>query len=155
MSGRGQYRLCPTSILEWSKMRPEQRKKIIADFHSSSLRSETKVETNVISPLLGKPANTTFCLSVDAEDSGIETLPLVTLQGMWEKACKLLTMSNGITAALGDDEKARMVSSFSGKTPHFVSSNPLVSTFVTPVVFNGTLPKYAVILLLSLKPMES
>ena len=75
----------------------------------------------------GNTASTTSsscCLSVGAEDSGIETLPLITLQSMWEKASKLLTMDNGITAAPSEDRKARMASSFSGKTPHFVSSRP-------------------------------
>ena len=42
LSGRGQYRLCAqfnyfsTSILEWSKMRPDQRKRIISQFDSAS-----------------------------------------------------------------------------------------------------------------------
>ena len=126
LSGRGQYWLCAqygylsTSILEWSKMRPEQRKKIITDFDFSLLRSVDKVKASTVSPQSSKP--TPSCLSIDAEDSGIETLPLVTLHGMWEKASKLLTMGNGITAAPSDDKKARMASSFSGKTPHFVSS---------------------------------
>ena len=41
LSGRGQYRLCAqfnylsTSILEWSKMRPDQRKKNISLFDSA------------------------------------------------------------------------------------------------------------------------
>ena len=59
---------------------------------------------------------------VGPEDSGIETLPLVTLQCMWEKASKLLSMGNGITAAPCDDGKVRMASSFTQKAPHFVSS---------------------------------
>ena len=130
LSGRGQYRLCAqyvylsTSILEWSKMKPDQRKKIIADFDSSPLRPDSKgeVEARAVSQSSEKSGTSPACLSVNAEDSGIETLPLVTLQGMWEKASKLLTMENGITAAPSDDRRARMASSFSGKTPHFVSS---------------------------------
>ena len=122
------YRLCAkynylsTSILEWSKMRPEQ-KKIIADFDSSSLRFDNRGEINarVVSQSSEGTNTNQASLSVDAEDSGIETLPLVTLHGMWEKASKLLTMGNGITAAPSDDRRARMASSFSGKTPHFVS----------------------------------
>ena len=132
LSGRGQYRLCArysylsTSILEWSKMRPEQRKKIIADFDSSLLRSDSNAKAIAVSQS-GNTASTTLssvCLSVGPEDSGIETLPLITLQSMWEKASKLLTMDSGITAAPSEDRKARMASSFSGKTPHFVSSRP-------------------------------
>ena len=125
LSGRGQYRLfLSTSILEWSKMRPEQRKMLITDFDSSSLRSsgKTKAIAAAVSQSSETGCTTPSYLSIDAEDSGIETLPLVTLQCMWEKASKLLTMGNGITAAPSDDKKARMTSSFSGKTPHFVSS---------------------------------
>ena len=130
LSGRGQYRLCAqysflsASILEWSKMRPEQRKKLITDFDSSSLRSsgKTKAIAAAVSQSSETGSTTPSYLSIDAEDSGIETLPLVTLQCMWEKASKLLTMDNGITAAPSNDKKARMASSFSGKTPHFVSS---------------------------------
>ena len=90
LSGRGQYWLCAqyvypsTSILEWSKMRPDQRKKIIADFNSSPLRSDSKdeVEARAVSQSSEKSGTSPACLSVNAEDSGIETLPLVTLQGM-------------------------------------------------------------------------
>ena len=128
LSGRGQYRLCAkynylsTSILEWSKMRPEQWK-IIADFDSSSLRFDNRgeIKARAVSQSSEGTNTNRASLSVDAEDSGIETLPLVTLHGMWEKASKLLTMGNGITAAPSDDRRARMASSFSGKTPHFVS----------------------------------
>lgn len=131
LSGRGQYRLSAefryllTTILEWIKMRPDQRKKIIADFDSASLKTDFR-DRGAVTPKCGmrncpmEMACTS--MSISAEDSGIQTLPLVTLHGMWDKASKLLSMSNGITAAPGEDKRARMVSSFSGKTPHFVSS---------------------------------
>ena len=48
-------------------------------------------------------------LSVSADDSGITSIPLVTLTLMWNKAFELLSTSNGITPAPGDDPKARMV----------------------------------------------
>ena len=127
LSGRGQYRLCEqynylsTPVLEWSRMRPDQRKKIIADFDSSSLRTESMDDGDIRVPSNCGSKNAAS-MSIQAEDSGIETLPLVTLHGMWEKATKLLAMDNCITAAPGDDKRARMVSSFSSKTPHFVSS---------------------------------
>ena len=105
-------------------MRPEQRQKIIADFDSSSLRPDStdKVEASEVSQSSKIGGISSAYLSVDAEDSGIETLPLVTLHGMWEKASKLLTMGNGITAAPGDDKRARMAFSYSSKSPHYVSS---------------------------------
>ena len=44
--------------------------------------------------------------SINAENSGIEILPLITLQAMWDKASKLLTLDNAITAAPSEDKKA-------------------------------------------------
>ena len=55
LSGRGQYRLCTqfnylsTSVLEWSKMRPDQRKKIIADFDSASMKALYREEDTTTS----------------------------------------------------------------------------------------------------------
>ena len=56
--------------------------------------------------------------SINAENSGIEILPLITLQAMQDKASKLLTLDNAITAALSEDKKAR---TFSLKT-HFIAT---------------------------------
>ena len=59
-------------------------------------------------------------LSVSAEDSGITKLTPVTLQHMWAKAERLLSASNAITPAPGDDTTARMVLSSSSPVPHLV-----------------------------------
>ena len=61
-------------------------------------------------------------LSVSAEESGIDFLPLVTLQMIWQKAEKLLNSKNAITNAPGSDNKARMVLSQSSAVPHFVTT---------------------------------
>ena len=53
---------------------------------------------------------------------GIEVIPLVTLNSMWEKAVKLLSMENAVTMAPGDDKKARMIMSYSSAIPHLVRS---------------------------------
>lgn len=81
-----------------------------------------EIRARAVSQLSKNDSTSPASLSVNAEDSGIETLPLVTLHCVWEKVSTLLTMRNGITAAPCDDKRARMASSFSGKTPHFVSS---------------------------------
>lgn len=62
-------------------------------------------------------------LSVSAEECGIDTLPHVTLQMMWQKAEKLLNSENAITNAPGSDSKARMVSSQSSAMPHFITTH--------------------------------
>ena len=94
LSGCGRYWLCTqfncslTLVLKCSKMRPDQRKKIIADFDSMPLKAEyikdnkTSSHSKISSlQLPTKPAGT----SISADDSGIETIPLVTLHGVWDK----------------------------------------------------------------------
>lgn len=78
--------------------------------HSESLDSPT-------------PTNSQSILSVNAEDSGIISFPLLTLNAMWKKASELLSCDNGITPAPGTDPKARMVISYSQQAPHHVRSS--------------------------------
>ena len=61
-------------------------------------------------------------LSINAEDLGILTIPLITLQSMWDKAEQLLSSKTEITPAPGSDPKARMVLSLTSDTPDFVKS---------------------------------
>ena len=61
-------------------------------------------------------------MSISAEDSGIETIPLITLTKMWRKAEELLQMENGIIPTPGSSDKARMVISYSQSAPHHVQS---------------------------------
>ena len=103
LSGRGQYRLLPefqhlgVPIQDWMKMRPDQRQKIIADFDNATLgRSKlSKSHGQLKEPLIQNPSSE---LSISAEDSGICTIPLVTLEAMWSKAGELLSADNAITA---------------------------------------------------------
>lgn len=50
----------------------------------------------------------------------ISTLPLATLDAMWNKAEEYLLSSSDIQTAPGNDRKSKMVTSRSGGTPHFV-----------------------------------
>lgn len=120
LSGRGQYRLSPNyshfavSVSEWTKMRPEQRRNIIAKFDNATLKSRLLLTHG------GGTASVEKTLSVTAEDSGITKLTLPTLEHMWDKAEKLLSSKNAITLAPGDDPTARMVLSSSLPLPHLV-----------------------------------
>lgn len=62
------------------------------------------------------------CLSITAEDSGITTIPLVTLDGMWSNAEQILNSDNAITHAPGSNKKACMVISCSQAGPHRVQT---------------------------------
>ena len=122
LSSRGQYRLLPeyshytVSAVEWGKMRPEQRRQIIARFDKATLKSRLSV------PQLcnQKDVNKEKHLSIRVEDSNISKLTLATLQFMWDKAEKLLATKNAITPAPGDDISAKMVLSTSSQMPHLV-----------------------------------
>jgi hypothetical protein len=126
LSDRGQYRLLPmyrylgTSVLEWSKMQPEQRQILVASFDSAMLLSQSQPRHT---PVVGETSSGTDEkkeLSISPEDSGISTIPLITLQGMWSKANLLLSKKNAITDAPGEDRKARMVASLTSEVPHFI-----------------------------------
>lgn len=128
LSGRGQFRLCHgfahygTSTQMWMKMRPDQRQEIVSAF--------VKVKLPMVSEQHGSGGSADDCskvdssiLSVGAEDSGITSFPLLTLNGMWDKASELISCDNGITPAPGNEKKARMVLSYSQTTPHHVRSH--------------------------------
>ena len=66
----------------------------------------------------GKEGN--VCLSISADDCGIHTIPMVTLEGIWNKAMSLLNGDNSITVAPGPDKRARVVLSYRSETPHLV-----------------------------------
>jgi len=60
--------------------------------------------------------------SINADESGIQIIPSVTLHGMWNKANRLLSIEKGITPAPGIDKKALMVLSLTSETPIFIRS---------------------------------
>ena len=61
-------------------------------------------------------------LSISTDDSGITTIPLVTLDAICSKAIELLSTSNAITCAPGTQKKACMVLSYSQVTPHLIQA---------------------------------
>ena len=130
LSGRGQVRLCtdvahfgvPTPL--WVKMSAEQRREVVSMFDKAKLPNRAATQETGLErsdSFTGMPTSEAV-LSVSAEDSGIVSIPLVTLTSMWNKASQLLSTTNGITPAPGVDSKARMVISHSQVAPHHVRS---------------------------------
>lgn len=132
LSGRGQYRLCPSvahygvPTQSWIKMTPEQRREVVSAFEKANVpkiavtQTRRSVEYSSDSDTLVPEAE--ISLSVSAENSGIISIPLVTLCAMWNKATELLSTQNAVTPAPGNDSKARMVLSRSQSVPHHVRS---------------------------------
>ena len=130
LSGRGQYRLCPdvahygVPAQSWIKMTPEQRREVVSNFEKARLprRAILQIEDCVESPTATSTLSSEaqVSLSISAEDSGIVSIPLVTLTAMWNKASELLSTQNAIMPAPGNDFKARMVLSRSQDMPHHV-----------------------------------
>ena len=48
-------------------------------------------------------------------------VPITCVEGIWNKAVKLLQEENAIVPAPGQSPEARMVLSYTGKTPHMVT----------------------------------
>lgn len=140
LSGRGKYQLCkPYEHLqvqpqEWVKMTSDQRKRHIKEFDAAAMRGSGSTQNrseNLVStsPSLSKPSGSSTAshhnanqkyLSVLCEDSGIENVPFATLHSIWVKAEEYLNSPSDIVTAPGGDRKAKMVSSKSSITPHFV-----------------------------------
>ena len=59
-------------------------------------------------------------LSISAADSNITSLPKATLETMWDKAEEYLQSKVDAMTAPGSDPKAKLVTSRSGSSPHFV-----------------------------------
>lgn len=129
LSGRGQYCLKPefshygVTTQEWMRMRPDQRQSVIDAFQKAKLPAVTstndrpadKGESSIASGIVGS-----HNLCIKPEDSGITSIPLVTLSDMWVKAEKLVSTKNSITPAPGSCKKAHMVLSYSATAPHLV-----------------------------------
>ena len=74
-----------------------------------------------LTPSTSDPSTSVPNLSVTAESAAeIVNVPLTCLQGVWEKAKKLVSTPNAITPAPGQEPEARMVLSYSGNVPHMV-----------------------------------
>ena len=131
LSGRGQYRLnlefahYGVSTQEWIKMRTDQRQQVLEIFQKATLPVHAKTsrepEPEEV-PAVGLAQTQDRHMSIRAEDSGITTIPHVTLDALWVKAEQILQSLNAITPAPGENKKARMVLSYSQATPHHVQT---------------------------------
>ena len=132
LSGRGQYRLNPefahygVSTQEWIKMRTDQRQQVLEIFQKATLpvhaQTSREPEPEEV-PAVGLAQTQDRRMSIRAEDSGITTIPHVTLDALWVKAEQILQSVNAITPAPGENKKARMVLSYSQATPHQTKSD--------------------------------
>ena len=140
LSGRGQYRLCEETrhlgvvLEEWNKMRPDQRQRIVQWFMSyrptvttSTFTSEAESVVSVKDGQQSGPKSTdkpgcskVNSLLISAEESGIHTIPLITLEAIWSKAAALLQGDNTISPAPGRDRRSHVVISYRSDTPHLV-----------------------------------
>ena len=132
LSGRGQYRLSEdyqhlsVSVEKWNKMRPDQRKKVVKGFDLAQLKSSSSGKFALLSdaPVDGASSSSslgaTGTLRISAENSGINSIPLITLQSIWSKAESLVQGENNITPVPGAEKRARAVISYRSDVPHIV-----------------------------------
>lgn len=133
LSGRGQFRLCEQyrhlqiHPQEWVKMTSDQRRTVVKKFDDSPLRKSKVTGQAIFQTTVSIDSNpesggvsTKSCISITSEDCGITTLPQPTLDSIWTKALEYVLSSSDVVAAPGGDPKAKMVSSRSGTSPHYV-----------------------------------
>ena len=113
------------------------------------------------SPQLSSHSNSpmqisTSTLSVDVSIAAtLVNIPITCLEGIWVKAKRLMETDGAIAPALGQPSEARMVLSYSGKTPHMVTPKKMETSVEIQVVPTGNRLASALILLQWLKLMDS
>ncbi len=130
--GRGKYQLCEQyQSLEipesrWFLMNTQQRKAHLKKLHSvttcaDSAEKLTSLDNSSKEQSVFSNVENVIELSVDLNSASQEvSMPITILEGIWTKAHRLLTTNNAIVLAPGQPPEARMVLSYSGKTPHMV-----------------------------------
>jgi hypothetical protein len=115
---RSQYRFLEIQESVWFTMNAQQRQKHLSRVHSVSL-AEAEDSSTIANSSASKGTAT---LSMDAEAvAKSSNLPVVCVEGILQKASKLLQEENAIVPAPGQSSEARMVLSYSNKTPHMVT----------------------------------
>ena len=118
------YRYLQVPESEWFTMTSQQRVKHINKVQSVSV---IDVEESVDiqrpgNPSRSNPTHSSTKLSVDANAAAEGmNVPLPSMEGIWRKARDLIGDPSGMSPAPGQSPQARMVLSFSGKTPHMVT----------------------------------
>ena len=132
-------------------MRAEQRREVVSAFEKAKLPRTSQQSSGACDSYsdLSTEANLSI-LSVSAEDSGISSIPLVTLSAMWDKTSELLSKENGIPAVPGNDPKSRMVVSYSQICSHTIAvaeQNGELMNFLQWYVKSGQTPNLSTVAL--------
>ena len=102
---------------------PDQRKRVVQRFMAYQLSGETNSSPHAPCEQQSSTSNSmhqdtkAVSINVSTADCGIETVPLITLEGIWNKANALLQDKNAISPAPGSDRRAHVVLSYHSETP--------------------------------------
>ena len=104
-------------------MRTDQQQQVLEKFEKATLpvHAQASSEPKQVAAV-GLAQAQDRHMSIRAEDSGITTIPHVTLDALWVKAEQILQSGNAITPAPGENKKARMLLSQSQATPQHVQT---------------------------------
>ena len=119
---KDEYKFLEIPESKWFNMNLTQRKNHLAKVHSLAVMSLSDSE-NYREPDVDQchaPTATQLAVSVESVANALN-LPLTCVQSIWRKAAELINDKNAIFPAPGQNEEARMVLSYSGKTPHLVT----------------------------------
>jgi hypothetical protein len=119
---------------KWFVMNAQQRRKYLSKVHSTEVVDATSHDCLQPRDLAVSSSAPEECnvpkqapfnlsvLSVDLERAAQHVnIPFKCLEGLWDKAIKLINSNNSIVSAPGHDPEARMVLSYSGKVSHLVT----------------------------------
>ncbi len=131
LSGRGQFQLCEqyrylqVHAQEWVKMTSDHRRNAVKKFDDAPLRKSKSTSQGTLQAAMSSDSDavsTKSSMSVESENCGITTLPQAILDSIWTKALEYVLSSSDVVAAPGGDPKAKMVSSRSSTSPHYVQA---------------------------------
>lgn len=118
---RQQYEFFQISETQWFTMTTQQRAKHLAKIQSADVVDSLVLEDDKEDTETGKEKEVGHNLSISADEAreGLN-IPITCLEGVWKKATELLRTDSAMSSAPGQESEARMVLSYSGKTPHLV-----------------------------------
>ena len=100
-------------------MNISQRQHHLSKVHSLAIAKSTSIQ-DACTEKAGTVGTSQLSVTVESAAKDMH-VPMTCIEGIWRKATKLICDQNAIVPAPDQSEEAKMVLSFSGKTPHLVT----------------------------------
>jgi hypothetical protein len=120
---RKQFKFLEITESKWFSMNQQQRSQHLSKVHSYAIQEGRQTAT--CSSVIELQIRSSLSLSAEEASESLSKLniPLTCIVGVWRKTTDLLMNKDAIAPAPGHTLEARMVLSYSGKSPHLVTPN--------------------------------